>query len=157
MKTLALVLTLALVPLVAPAADAMPPIYVCVAGTNAPDCYGDHDACVQVSQQVPFCADKPDVVVQAPPRVCVQGVRDCESGDWACVGQVCMMQPCQLCKPLEANPACTAAGVDTWAAGVTWHDCTRVDGYVCTHPAWYGGLGLLRGFVCEEATPFSLP
>jgi hypothetical protein len=132
-----------------------PLVGVCVAGVTSQTCYGFHDACVQFSQEVPFCVDVPDVIYS--PRACLQGVRDCASGDWACVGSICMMQPCQYCVPLQADPVClVAAEENTQLAGVSYHDCYHVDGYVCVDPVWYGGHGIW-GWVCEESTPFSLP
>jgi hypothetical protein len=68
-----------------------------------------------------------------------------------------MMQPCQYCVPPQAGPECAiVASENTQLAGVTYHDCDHVDGYVCTDLAWYGGHGIW-GWVCEGATPFSLP
>jgi hypothetical protein len=62
-----------------------------------------------------------------------------------------------MCVPLQANPSCLLVVEENTAfAGVTYHDCYRVDGYVCTEPVWYGGHGIW-GWVCEASTPFSLP
>jgi hypothetical protein len=136
--------------------SAGPLVGVCVAGVTSPTCYGFHDVCIQFSQQVPFCVDVPTDIIQSP-RVCLQDVRDCPSGDWACIGDLCMMQPCQYCVPLQADPVCLIeVEENTQLAGVTYHDCYHVDGYACTDPVWYGGHGIW-GWVCKGATPFSLP
>lgn len=58
---------------------------------------------------------------------------------------------------VDPEPVCDGVGVDTWAAGASWPGCGRVEGHACTQPAWYGGHGLLGGWVCEGRTSFPLP
>lgn len=39
------------------------PVGVCVAGVNADSCYGDHDVCVGISEEIPACVDSPTDVI----------------------------------------------------------------------------------------------
>lgn len=87
---------------------------------------------------------------QAAPYACTNQIND------SCPGLVCYGTTTSV--PFcVGGVSCTSLSRSTWAAGASWHDCTQVDGYVCTDPTWYGGQGLLGGFVCNEETAFSLP
>ena len=111
-----------------------PPVGGCNDVTS--ECDGNL-VCVWISQQTPQCVRDP------------------------CPDFNCVSPPPCACAPfnmnLQANPSCILfVEKNTELAGVTYHDCYYVDGYVCTEPVWYGGHGIW-GWVCEASTPFSLP
>ena len=68
--------------------NCQPPVGVCVQDNG---CYGGHDVCVSVSTMVPACANKPGITIM---RICVEGQAYCPWGQIACVGSVCIRDPC---------------------------------------------------------------
>lgn len=87
------------------------------------------------------------LVLAAPPAAAMQ----CGSvGSSCCTTAFACVPGCQGGTVTSCIPPITCATIteDTVAAGLTYSSCDHVSGYVCV-PTWYGGNGLLGGFVCR--------
>lgn len=75
----------------------------------------------------------------------------------SCPGFVCVWTAAKY-TCVDPVLACGPGFTETMPlAQVHYDGCAHVDGYACV-PAWYGGRGLLGGFVlCNREVAFSLP